>query len=339
LSAYSHRVTFAALACSAALIVVGAPRTDEDAAEVAAAPVLGDPYPPRETHFGRDVAARADVVYATPPGFRPLRLDLYRPNARGAARPLVVYVHGGGWRSGHTRHAGAFADWPAVLASVARRGYVVASIEYRLSGEARFPAALEDVKAAVRWLRSRAGEFGIDRNRVVIWGGSAGGHLAALAAASCDAPDLAPKYMDAALQKESDCVQGLVAWYGVFDLRAATASHAPADVNAPAASFLGCSPDACPEAASLASPTTHVGAGHPPTLLIHGEDDRVVPVSQSRTFQAALEAKGVRSRLIVLPEVDHSFIGKSAASTRTASLEALAETLAFIDAATGEKRP
>jgi acetyl esterase/lipase len=339
LAAYSHRITLTALACCAWWSAPAAGKATELAAEVAAAPALGDPYPARETQFGPDVIGRADVVYATPPGFRPLRLDLYAPSGRGATRPLVVYVHGGGWRSGHTRHAGAFADWPRVLASVARKGYVVASIEYRLSGEARFPAALEDVKAAVRWLRSRAGELGIDRSRAVIWGGSAGGHLAALAAATCDVPELAPKYAEPALQKESDCVQGLVAWYGVFDARAGAEGITAADANAPPASFLGCSPDACPDAAQLASPITHVAARHPPTLLIHGEDDRVVPVAQSRAFHAALEARGVRSRLIVVPGVDHSFIGKSAASTRAASLEALAQTLEFIDAATGEKRP
>jgi acetyl esterase/lipase len=304
--------------------------------------MLGDPYPVRETPFAGGVVGRADIVYATLPGFRPLRLDLYLPSGRGVERPLVVYIHGGGWQGGHTRHSGAFADWPGVLASLARKGYVVASIEYRLSGEARFPAAVADVKTAVRWLRSRARELGVDRNRAVLWGGSAGAHLAALAAASCGVAELAPEFADTApggdapLQAESDCVQGLVAWYGMFDL-SATNRDMQLDANSPPASFLGCLPHACPEVASLASPIAHLDARDPPTLLIHGERDRVVPVAQSREFQRALQARGVRSRLIVLSEVDHSFVGESAASTRAASLEALAATFAFIDAAIGEK--
>ena len=311
---------------------------------MATTPILGDPYPLREVAFAGGVVGRPDVVYATPPGFRPLRLDLYLPGKGGAERPLVVYIHGGGWQSGHTRHSGAFADWPSVLASLARKGYVVASIEYRLSGEARFPAAVADVKTSLRWLRSQARELRVDRTRAVLWGGSAGGHLAALAAASCDVAALAPPFADAAsadaasLQRESDCVQGLVVWYGVFDFAATANRDAQAGADAPPAKFLGCSPQACPDVATLASPVAHLDARDPPTLLIHGEHDRVVPVDQSRAFQRALQAKGVRSRLIVLPEVDHSFIGKSAASTRAASLEALAATFEFIDAAIGEKR-
>ena len=122
------------------------------------------------------VVGLADVTYAVIPGFRPLRLDLYlAPGATNKPHPLVIFVHGGGWQSGHTRHSGAFADWPGVLASLAAKGYVVASVEYRLSGEARFPAAIQDVKSAIRYLRVHSSEYGIDPARAVIWGGSAAG--------------------------------------------------------------------------------------------------------------------------------------------------------------------
>jgi acetyl esterase/lipase len=106
---------------------------------VAASPVLDDRYPRASVGFGHDVESFPDLVYSIQPGFRPLRLDLYKPRRSAqssAGFPLVVYVHGGGWQSGHTRHAGAFADWPAVLALLASKGYAVASIEYRLSNEA-----------------------------------------------------------------------------------------------------------------------------------------------------------------------------------------------------------
>jgi acetyl esterase/lipase len=153
--------------------------------------------------------------------------------------------------SGHTRQSGAFSNWPDVLSSLAARGYVVASVEYRLSGEAPFPAAEQDVKAAIRWLRAHAATYGIDKSRGLIWGASAGGQLAALAATSCGVAALEPPAAPAALTApaasatagassepparpspaaadgkpapsgavpdESDCVQAAVTWYGVFD--------------------------------------------------------------------------------------------------------------------------
>ena len=202
---------------------------------VAATPVLEDRFPQPSVAFAQDVESQPDLVYSVPPGFRPLRLDLYRPrNTGNAARglPLVVYVHGGGWLSGHTRHAGAFANWPGVLALLASKGYVVASIEYRLSGEARFPAAIQDVKTSIRWLRSRSTQFGIDPTNVIIWGGSAGGQLAALAATSCKVEALAPD-LQSPLAAQSDCVQGLVTWYGIFDLVNAPLSGATDSANSP----------------------------------------------------------------------------------------------------------
>ena len=162
------------------------------------------------------------------------------------AFPLVVYVHGGGWQSGHTRHAGAFADWPAALALLASRGYAVASIEYRLSSEAKFPAAIQDVKASIRWLRSKSAEFQIDRTRTVIWGGSAGGQLAALAATSCGVEALAPVFdmpdRKSPLAAESDCVQGLVAWYGVFDFSTSPplSGNREETADSPVSRYLGC---------------------------------------------------------------------------------------------------
>lgn len=300
-------------------------------AAVGAAPVLEDRYPPAKVMFGSDIESYPDLVYNTPPGFRPLRLDLYRQTAGGDPRPLVVYIHGGGWQSGHTRHSGAFENWPAVLASLARRGYVVASVEYRLSGEAKFPAAIHDVKNALEWLRANASKYAIDPGMVVVWGGSAGGQLAALAAMSCGVQALAPE--SSADSSQSDRVQGLVAWYGVFDL-----GSIPERGDSPLARYLGCAPATCAESAALASAITHIDAKDPPVLLIHGELDKVVPVSQSRAFERALTAKGVAVELVVIPGVDHSFIGASAGQTREASLLALTKTFEFIDSLRRGKR-
>lgn len=308
-------------------------------AAVGAAPVLGDRYPAAQVMFGSDVESHPDLIYSTPSGFRPLRLDLYRQAAAGASRPLVVYVHGGGWRSGHTRHSGAFENWPEVLASLARRGYVVASVEYRLSGEAQFPAAIHDVKNAIRWLRASARKFAIEPSQVVIWGGSAGGQLAALAATSCGVQSLAPAVTESsALASQSDCVQGLVAWYGVFDFSAIpelSSRSAGGAQPSPVGKYLGCVPAKCADSAALASAVTHIDAQDPPALLIHGELDKVVPVRQSRAFDEALRAKGVASELIVIPAVDHSFVGASPEETRKASLLALTRTFQFIDSLRG----
>ena len=316
-----------------------------DEAETAASPVLDDRYPRAAVEFPASVVSYPDLVFSRPQGFRPLRLDLYKPKAVQGAKgyPLVVYIHGGGWQSGHTRHSGAFANWPNVLASIAAKGYVVASIEYRLSDEAPFPAAIHDVKNSIRWLRANADQFGIDRTRAVVWGGSAGGQLAALAATSCNdkrlQPALAPA--DAALGKESDCVQGIVAWYGIFDFKALPEFAAPEgapNVASAATKYLKCTGAGCADRISLASPIAHVSKSTPPALLIHGDRDAVVAVDQSRKFHAALQSQRVASELVVINGADHSFISATPEATRKASLDALAKTVAFIEATIGGKR-
>lgn len=310
---------------------------------VDSSPVLEDRFPPAKVSFARDVEAFPDLIYSVPPGFRPLRLDLYRP--RGASDiagglPMVVYVHGGGWQAGHTRHSGAFANWPQVLSLLASRGYVVASIEYRLSGEARFPAAIQDVKTSIRWLRSRATQFGIDPGRAVIWGGSAGGQLAALAATSCTVELLEPVFPQSPLTKQSDCVQGLVAWYGVFDFVNAPLSDAlEQPANSAVGKYLGCAPTDCKAIAELASPVTHLDKDDPPVLLIHGELDKVVPVAQSQLFYEALLSKKVAAQLVRIKNSDHSFIGADAAKTRDDSIRALTSTFEFIDTTVGGRSP
>ncbi len=149
-----------------------------------AAASQNDVYPERVTQFADGVTGLADVTYSVLPGFRPLVLDLYLPSST-TAQPLILFVHGGGWVGGNTRHSGALADFPRALAQLAAEGFVVASVEYRLVGEAAFPAPLQDVRAALRYLRDNAAKYRIDGSKVAVWGGSAGGQLAALAAVSC----------------------------------------------------------------------------------------------------------------------------------------------------------
>jgi acetyl esterase/lipase len=240
-----------------------------------------------------------------------------------------------------------------VLASLAARGYVVASVEYRLSGEAHFPAAMQDVKSAIRWLRSHSSEYGIDSARAVIWGGSAGGQLAALAATSCGVAELEPAPTASARDAgtppvtlpPSDCVQGLIAWYGIFNFAtlgspsgAAVPDRIGAADSAPSR-YLGCSRPNCATVAAAASPASYVDSKDPPTLLVHGTDDHTVPIQQSRDFLALLRSKGVAAELIEIPGADHSFIGKTPQATRAASLLALQRSFEFIDKTIGTGRP
>lgn len=296
---------------------------------VANAPALDDRMPNPPIEFAGGVQAWRDLVYQTLPGYRPQIVDVYRPATPGP-HPLILYIHGGGWMGGHTRHSGALADFPKVLAALAAEGFTVASLEYRLSAEARFPAQLQDVNAALRFLRARAAEYRIDPARVGVWGGSAGGHLSALAAVTCRETRVDP----AAAQ--DGCIQAAAIWYGVFDF-AGMASAANGD--AAGARLLGCDGPCPAEKIRSVSPVSYIDAKDPPFLLIHGEQDKVVPVSQSRIGEAALRKAGVPVESIYLPGVDHSFIGTTPETTRAATLNAVNATFDFFHARLGVKRP
>jgi len=311
---------------------------------VAATVVRRDMFPALSAHFPHGVVATPDIEYANLTGFRPLLLDLYRPRAAAeqSRRPLVVFVHGGGWRRGDSRTLGAFENFPAVLASLAARGYVVAAVNYRLSGEARFPAAVQDLNAAIEFLRRNAGAFGIDPQRVVLWGDSAGAHLAALSAVTCQLPQFAPPPATGRLSRRealalrprqvSHCVQGLVAWYGIFDLPtlldSGAAAHAVAD---DARDFLGCGGGPCRQLAQSASPVSYISSRTPPMLLLHGRADTEVPFGQTLEMAAALRKAGVRVEVGLIDAAGHGWIGRSARITREASREALQRTCDFID--------
>lgn len=308
--------------------------------------VLAERYPQPEVKFAGGIIGLPDLTYSIIPGYRQLKLDLYLPpGARTGTRPMVVYVAGGGWAADRPRNAGAIEDFPGVFVRLAQKGYVVASIRYRLSSEAKFPAAEHDTKTALRWLRANAAKYGIDKNRVVLWGSSAGGQLAGLAAVSCGEAKLAPPQPAGngatKVPDESDCVSGAVIWYGIFDFAqmgpppgAANAANRPPGADA---TFLGCRPSEECAARHNASAVNFIDANDPPMLLIHGSVDRVVNIKQSQIMHDALKAKGVKSELIVIPDVDHSFIGKTPEATHAATNQALKKTLEFMDAILGGK--
>jgi hypothetical protein len=190
----------------------------------------------------------------------------------------------GGWSGGGKNGGQPFEDFPGVLSSLSARGYVVASIEYRLSGEAKFPMPAQDVKAAIRWLRSRASEYGIDPRRAMTWGFSAGAHLAGLVAVSCNVPALEPiQTFKSELPDTlgapniSDCVQGAVTWYGIFDIatiavQARREKALSRDVpDAPEWRLLGCFARKCNSGQiAAASPVTYVDREGPAYVVDNG---------------------------------------------------------------------
>jgi acetyl esterase/lipase len=243
------------------------------------------------------------VPYAALPGARPLELDLYLPASRA---PVVVFLHGGGWRLGSRHSAGPSFTGSEPFEQLAAAGIAVASIDYRLSGEAVWPAQLHDAKAAVRWLRSRADEVGIDPDRIAAWGESAGGHLAALLGLTGSELD-----GEVGVTGPPSTVSAVVAWYPPTDL--ATVPADPTDPTTREALLLGAAPADVPELAAQASPVTHTGPAAPPFLLLHGDADRLVPHDQSVRLAQLLPDVEFET----LPGADHMWLGSPDAA-RTA---------------------
>ena len=247
------------------------------------------------------VEVRRDLEFARPDG-EPLLLDLHRP-AGDATVPVCLYLHGGGWARG-TRADRAEER----LAPVARAGIAVASVDYRLSGRAHFPAQLDDARAAVRWLRSAGGEHGLATDRIGAWGASAGGHLASLLGLCTDDRDG---------ELGDGSVQAVVAYFPPTDLLA-LADDPP---EGPPPPFLAGRPPAVPplEAqllgldraqddparARAASPVAQVRSDAPPFLLAHGDRDGLIPGVQSRRFADALAGAGAPVQLLLLAGANH----------------------------------
>jgi acetyl esterase/lipase len=234
---------------------------------------------------------RKDQVFAEVDG-RALKLDVFDPEG-AANRTAILFLHGGGWRQGSR-------EFMAPIARImAARGFTAVAVQYRLTGEAPWPAQIHDVKAAIRWTRLHASELEIDPDRIVLWGHSAGAHLALLAAGTPDFPAL----------------EGDVGTLGMSSrVAAAIAVHAPtkfhvgrarirASTNASA--LMG--EAATEEAARAASPITYASESFPPVLLLHGALDRIVHVSQSQAMADALLALEARVDLHIFHGYGHGF--------------------------------
>lgn len=255
------------------------------------------PFPrqiPNVPTRGNHYELRTDVVYAEVGGI-PLRFDHYRPTKVVGPAPAIVFVHGGGWMYGDPSQAAG--NGPAFAA----RGIATISISYRLAGEAKFPAALDDVRRGLRWVRANAASLGIDPARLLLMGLSAGAHLAMLAHLTNGLPDLEPN-LPAELQPISEHVLGIIAHYGPYDL----ARRKPLPDWDPIGEFLGERADD-PSWIRLASPVAHARRAEAPVLLIHGTADDVVSHRESERMHAALAAAGKPSDLLLLEDAPHAF--------------------------------
>jgi acetyl esterase/lipase len=257
----------------------------------------------------------AGVPYAAIPGIRPLELDLWLPAETAEPVPVVVFLHGGGWWTGGRHSAGpAYRDAdPTPFERVARAGIAVASVDYRLSGEATWPAQLHDAKAAVRWLRARAGELGIDPDRIAAWGESAGGHLAELLGLTGDDDALEG---GVGVTGQPSRVVAVVAWYAPSDVAAVATDTGqdPLDPHTREAQLLGAPAPRVPATAAQASPISHVTPAAPPFLLLHGAADRLIPCVQSERLFAALQEAGVEAELDLYEGADHMWFGSAEAA-------------------------
>jgi len=236
-----------------------------------------------------------DVEYARVEGV-PLLLDLYQPQVPCVG--VVVYVHGGGW-SGGSR-----ADCP--ISGLVADGFAVASVDYRLSTQAPFPANIHDLKAAVRFLRTGAGRFGIPAGRIAIAGSSAGGHLAALTGVSSGVAMLEGTVGEC--REASSSVRAIVSFFGASNLQTilSQSSEYGLRMRVPALQrLLGGTPEEKPELARLASPVAHLDPKDPPLLLIHGDADPQMPVEQSVELSVACKAAGLAATLHLLPGSKH----------------------------------
>ncbi len=243
-----------------------------------------------------------DLEYI-PGGHARNKLDLYLPAKADHALPVIVWIHGGAWLGGSKEGC------PAV--PFVAKGYAVASINYRLSQHAVFPAQIEDCKAAIRWLRANAEKYDLDPKRIGVWGASAGGHLVALLGTSGGERELEG---NGGNLDQSSRVQCVVDWFGPTDFTKMGGSHD--DANSPEARLIGGPIQKNKERAARANPITYVTKDSASFLIMHGEEDKVVPISQSELLDEALRKAGVECTFVRVPGSGHGGPGFNSPENR-----------------------
>lgn len=233
-----------------------------------------------------------DLAYAN--GSKSQKLDIYLPKDEQDLSPIIIWIHGGGWRGGSKDLIGH--RFKAIFDKAHDKGYAIVSIGYRLSSEAIFPAQIYDVKAAIRWIKAHAQEYNLNPNKIALWGGSAGGHLAALAGTSGDVKEIEDLGMGNADQ--SSRVQAVVDWFGPIDFltiddqlaELGMSSQGKNNPNTATARLVGGLITRKQELVKMANPMTYITPDDPPFLIQHGSKDNLVPVTQSKVFAQELQS-------------------------------------------------
>ncbi|MGN9843958.1 alpha/beta hydrolase [Nonomuraea sp. H19] len=238
-------------------------------------------------------------TYATLDG-QDLKVDVYRPGTLAASKPALLYVHGGSWNSGTRADSAPWLRW------MADQGVTVFSVDYRLAPPPRWQDAVGDVKCALGWIRAKAGEYGIAPSNVSIAGDSAGGQLAMIAAYTADDPQFPPS-----CQVPQAPVKSVMGWYAPTDLpRLLEETGLPGVAASAVGDYLGGGIEAHRARYEASSPVTHARPGLPPTLLIQGDRDHMIPATQAADLAVKLQAAGVPATAVTVPWAEHNFTGQ-----------------------------
>lgn len=276
----------------------------------------------------KELVIEKDIVFGKG-GDVDLKLDLYRQKSHvddeKSVQPGLIVIYGGAWRSGNKEVMRIFCE------QFARAGYVVAAVSYRLFPDVRFPAAVEDCKCGVRWMRENAATYRIDPKKIGAMGASAGGHLAMMLGYMDDSDGLQG---NGGHEKYSSQVQCVVNYFGPFDLTLrdwkSSDEHLLVD-------FLGDKLDKIPDTYQKASPSHYVDADDAPTITLHGTQDPIVPYGQGTLVDATLGHLGIDSRLELVKGAVHGWWGADLQRTQKASIEFLDKHLKGPKSAASEK--
>jgi acetyl esterase/lipase len=246
-----------------------------------------------------------DVVYGSVIGFRPLALDLRLPDVAGAA-PVILFVHGGGWRQGSKAVLCPTISEAESFDRIVATGFAIVSVDYRLSGEAHFPAQVDDVRMALAWVREHADEHHLDASKIILWGESAGATIATLVALEPNAG-----------------VAGVIDWYGPSNLLSMAAAQSPEEnAGSRETEWLGVRAPDDVALATAASPVFQVHDEAPPFLIAHGLADQFVPFTQSEELATALRDHDVTVDLTMVEGANH--LWRDAPDTTSLMTRALA---------------
>ena len=262
------------------------------------------------------VPTHAEIAYAPaePAGSKGHLLDLYLPAASSKPAPVVIWTGGSAWMADNGK-----ATAGPVAAGLNPAGFAVAGVSIRSSSQVKFPGQLHDIKAAIRWLRSHSGEYGLDPKRIAIMGDSSGGWTTAMAALTGDVPELEGKV---GITGVSSAVQAAVAFYPPTDFlqmdaqalkrcepgspRDLTGRNCHDDASSPESSLMGCAIQSCAAKVQIANPARYVSANDPPLMILHGQSDALVPYKQGELLYEALSKACREAVLIALPKAGHA---------------------------------